>query len=320
MVRWSRSVSDAELARTLRKSAPLRRRQRLHAAALTLLPPVGALAALALARHRGVHATEVTLLVAMYGLTMAGLTVGFHRALAHRSFETHPWMRTLLACMGSLAAQGPVLYWVANHRRHHELSDRPGDLHSPIFDGERRLSKLRGLWHAHVGWNFDHDVTNVVFYARDLLRERNIVRVSQRYYLIVLLGLLAPALIGGCGGTWGGMAAGFLWGGPLRIFLIYHATASINSITHAFGRRAFKTKDESRNVWWLAIFTLGESWHNNHHAFPSSAWFGLRWFQVDLGALIIESLRRIGLARDLKAPPRGLAAAKALDDELMEDL
>jgi stearoyl-CoA desaturase (delta-9 desaturase) len=309
-------VSDADpIARTLRKSARMRTRQRLHAAALTLLPPAGALGALALARRDGVSVAEVTLLFALYGLTMAGLTVGFHRALAHRAFETKPWVRTLLAGLGSLAAQGPVLYWVANHRRHHECSDRPGDLHSPVFDGERRLSLIRGLWHAHMGWNFEHDVTNVVFYAKDLLRERALVKVSQRYYLIVLVGLLLPAAIGGLADrTWRGALGGFLWGGPLRLFLIYHATASINSITHAFGPRAFKTRDESRNVWWLAIPTLGESWHNNHHAFPSSAWFGMRWFQLDLGALCIESLKRIGLARDLKTPPAGFAAQKALDD------
>jgi stearoyl-CoA desaturase (delta-9 desaturase) len=236
---------------------------------------------------------------------MAGLTVGFHRALAHRAFEARPWVRALLAGLGSLAAQGPVLYWVANHRRHHELSDRPGDLHSPIFDGERRLSRLGGLWHAHIGWNFDHEATNVVFYARDLLRDRAIVRVSQRYYLFVVVGLLAPAAIDGvASGSFGGALAGFLWGGPLRLFLIYHATASINSITHLFGRRPYRTRDESRNVWWLAIPTLGESWHNNHHAFPSSAWFGMRWFELDLGALCIEALRRLGLATDLKGRNR----------------
>jgi stearoyl-CoA desaturase (delta-9 desaturase) len=301
-------VDDAEhpappptAARTLRRSARIRRQQRLHAAALTLLPPVGALGAWALARRHGVGVTEVAILFGMYGLTMAGLTVGFHRALAHRAFEASPRMRALLACLGSLAAQGSVLYWVANHRRHHELSDRPGDLHSPIFDGERRLSRWAGLWHAHVGWNFDHEVTNVVFYAKDLLRDRAVVRVSQRYFLIVLFGLMLPAAIGGVASwTWRGALVGFLWGGPLRIFLVYHATASINSITHSFGRRAFKTRDESRNVWWLAVPTLGESWHNNHHAFPSSAWFGMRWFELDLGALCIEALKRIGLVRAIR--------------------
>jgi stearoyl-CoA desaturase (delta-9 desaturase) len=277
----------------------------LHAAVLTVVPLAGAGAAAVMARRDGVGAVEVSLLVGMYALTMVGLSVGFHRGLAHRAFDARPWVRAVLGVLGSLAAQGPVLYWVANHRRHHELADRPGDLHSPYTDGQQPLARLRGLWHAHVGWNFDHQVTNVLFYARDLLRDPVIARVSQRYHVIVLAGLLAPAAVGAAAlGGWRGALAGLLWGGLLRIFLAYHATASINSITHWLGRRAYPTRDRSGNVWWLALPTFGESWHNNHHAFPASPWFGHRRREIDLGALCIAGLERLGLVRLRVDPAR----------------
>jgi stearoyl-CoA desaturase (delta-9 desaturase) len=292
---WRRGILPA--------SRKIRRMQRVHALLLTMAPLVGTLVAGKLALDEGVGGLDVILLVGMYTLTIAGVTVGFHRHFAHLAFKAGPGVRVALGIMGSMAAQGPLLYWVANHRRHHHYSDHPGDPHSPRFDGERELGGLSGFWHAHVEWNFAHDLTNAAVYCKDLLRDPLVARINKRYYLWVLLGLLLPALVGGAvTQSMSGAVSGFLWGGLVRLFFSYHATSGINSIAHAFGSRPFATREQSRNNLLLVLPTLGEGWHNNHHAFPTSAAFGLKPTQLDLGWLVIRALQAFSLVWDVRTP------------------
>jgi stearoyl-CoA desaturase (Delta-9 desaturase) len=245
---------------------------------------------------------DIVVLVVLYALTGLGVTVGFHRLFTHRSFKARPAVRAVLAVLGSAAIEGPVISWVADHRKHHAFADRPGDPHSPHVDhGIGWTGALRGLAHAHVGWLFVHDQRGSrARYAPDLLADP-VIRFVDRTFVVWALGGFAAAF--GLGVAIGGSVAagltGLLWGGGVRLFLLHHATYSINSICHVFGRRSFNTADESRNVFWLAPLTFGESWHNNHHAFPTSARHGLGRGQLDLAAIVIRSLELTGLAWDV---------------------
>ena len=270
--------------------------QRIHALAILVVPFVGTIAAVAIAARRGLAPFDAALLIVMYFLTVTGITVGFHRLLTHRAFQAGTATKAALTVLGSMAAQGPPIYWVSNHRLHHQYSDLPGDPHSPYFDGPKPLSGWRGLWHAHVSWTFHHDLTNPIVFAKDLLRDPLLGQLNRLYYLWVSLGLALPALAGGIyAQSWSGALTGFLWGGLIRLFLTYHATNSINSLTHAFCSRPFNTREHSRNNLWLIVPTVGEAWHNNHHAFPTSAIFGLNWRQLDLGGLVVLALERARL-------------------------
>jgi stearoyl-CoA desaturase (Delta-9 desaturase) len=247
-----------------------------------------------------------------YLLTGVGITVGFHRLLTHRSFKTSPALRGLLAALGSAAVEGPVIEWVANHRKHHQFSDAPGDPHSPHVDhaGGWR-GALGGLFHAHVGWILGGDaLADRERYAKDLLADPVVRFVDRTFLLWVALGLAFPFGLGvALTGTLVGGLTGLLWGGAVRMCCLHHSTFSINSLCHFFGRRSFDTSDESRNLVWLALPTLGEAWHNNHHAFPTSARHGLRWWQLDPSAWLIAGLERVGLVWDVIriAPERQLA-------------
>jgi len=288
---------------TVRTTPALRRRQRVHAAVTTLVPLAGALAAVALAACNGVGAIELGALGATYFLTFVGVAVGLHRLGSHRAFVAGGAVRAALYGLGAMAAQGPPSYWIVNHRRHHALSDRDGDLHSPYVDGARRLGFWRGLWHAHVGWSFEHELSNVLTFGKDLLRDRVLARVNRAYHALVVAGVVVPgAVCGAITGSWRAALLGALWGGPVRLFAAYHATAAINSLAHRFGSRPYDTRDESRNNLILVIPTLGEGWHNNHHAFPSSAFAGLAWWQLDISAWVIRALEVVGLATDVKRP------------------
>jgi stearoyl-CoA desaturase (delta-9 desaturase) len=239
----------------------------------------------------------------MYFLTFVGITVGLHRLGAHRAFHADDGVRAVLFGLGAMAGQGPLSYWIANHRRHHALSDRDGDVHSPHVAGPRRLGAVRGLWHAHVGWTFDHELTNVLTFGKDLLRDPLIARMNRAYYPLLATGVLLPAIACGLATrSLHGVLLGLLWGGAVRLFATYHATAAINSIAHRFGGRPYDTRDESRNNLWLVIPTLGDGWHNNHHASPSSAFIGHEWWQLDIGAWVIRALEVTGLAIDVKRP------------------
>jgi stearoyl-CoA desaturase (delta-9 desaturase) len=261
-----------------------------------VVPFVGVLAAVVLLWSRAVDAIDLALLVICYLVTAVGITVGFHRLLTHRAFQTHPRVERVFAVLGSLSVQGSVMDWVADHRKHHAHTDREGDPHSPhVGHG----SGVTGLWHAHVGWLLEtQGQADWKRYAPELYEDAAMRRIGRRFPLLVMVSLLVPALAGFLlhGFTLGGAARGLVWGGLVRIFLVHHVTWSVNSVCHFFGRRRFDVEDHSTNVGWLAVVSLGESWHHNHHAFPRSARHGLRWYEVDPSGWIISLMERLGLA------------------------
>jgi len=286
------------------RSRHFRRLQRRHFILFDVLPFLGTLVALALVFHRPIGWLEIGLFFGMWMLTGLGLTVGYHRLFTHRAFSTGTAVSCMLIVMGSMAGRGSMLSWVAMHRRHHELSDQEGDLHSPNLHGDSVRGRLRGFLHAHMTWMIEHDYPNVAHYVPDLMAERTLLFVNRYYHLWVLLGLLMPAAIGGlvAGSLWGAIS-GFLWGGVVRMFAVEQAMSAINSVVHSFGTRPFATRgDNSRNLGIMAWLAWGEGWHNNHHAFPYSAAFGLRWFEFDPGYLFIRLLAVLGLAWNVKVP------------------
>jgi stearoyl-CoA desaturase (Delta-9 desaturase) len=261
------------------------------------------------------HWRDVILFLALYFFTGLGITIGFHRHLTHRSFKTHGWLRGALAILGSAAIEGPVISWVADHRKHHAYSDETGDPHSPHVDhGGGIAGALRGLFHAHMGWLFIHSERgNKERYTPDLLKDPVVCFVDRTFLLWAVLGLAIPMALGWLiGGTLFAAATGLLWGGFVRVFVIHHVTYSVNSLCHVFGRRDFRTGDESRNLALIALPTLGEAWHNNHHAFPTSAVHGLGRWQLDPSALVIGALERLGLIWDVVRVSPERAAAKAV--------
>ena len=294
--------------------------QKIHAIWITnLIPLLGFLAALGYAFTVGIGWLEVGLFFSMYLITVIGLEVGFHRYFTHRSFETHRIIKAYFAISGSMCAQGPLIYWVANHRRHHRFSDKEGDPHSPYINrkGESIKNFISGLWHAHISWQMDHDTPSTVQLAKDLLKDRQTFFFNKTYFLWVALGILIPALAGGLiTMSWEGWVAGILWGGLARIFILNQFTFSINSICHMFGRQPFKTREESRNNFWLAIPSFGQAWHNNHHAFPYAAQLDFEWWQIDLGGRVVALLKWLGLASQVKKPTRDHIQSKIRSQDL----
>jgi stearoyl-CoA desaturase (Delta-9 desaturase) len=277
-----------------------------------VVPFVGILAAIVLLWNRAVDATDLAILAVSYLMTAIGITVGFHRLLTHRAFQTYPWLERVFAVLGSLAVQGSVLDWVADHRKHHAHTDREGDPHSPhVGHG----SGLSGLWYAHVGWLWHtQGQADWKRYASELYEDPKMRRIGRRFPVLVLVSLLVPTLAGFVlhGFTAQGALRGYVWGGLVRVFFVHHVTWSVNSICHFFGRRRFAIEDRSTNVGWLAVLSLGESWHHNHHAFPRSAYHGLRPWEIDLSGLIISGLQRAGLAWDVVRIPTERQRAKTL--------
>jgi stearoyl-CoA desaturase (delta-9 desaturase) len=262
------------------------------------LPVIAFVVAIVLLWHEAVGWLDLIVMAVLYVLTGLGITVGYHRLLTHRAFQTSKPIQYAFAILGSMSVQGPVLHWVADHRKHHAHTDEDGDPHSPHLAGRGIAGAVKGLWHAHVGWLFSlKDRAEPERYARDWLEERAMRAIDKLFFLWLALGIAIPFAIGFAvrGDVVGGLQCA-LWGGLVRIFVLHHVTFSINSVCHFFGRRAFATEDESRNVFWLAPLSFGESWHNNHHAFPRSAFHGLRWTQVDPGAWVIRALEKLGLA------------------------
>jgi stearoyl-CoA desaturase (Delta-9 desaturase) len=246
---------------------------------------------------------DVVIAVFMYALTGHGVTVGFHRYFTHKSFKPARALKIVLAIAGSMAIQGPVVRWVADHRKHHKFSDRDGDPHSPWRYGQNTAALVKGLFYAHMGWLFDTEQTSQRQYAPDLLKDRDIVRISRSFPWLVLASMLMPPLIGGLWSmSWQGAATAFFWGSLVRVSLLHHVTFSINSICHAVGSRPFKSKDKSGNVWWLAIPSMGESWHNLHHSDPTCARHGVLRGQIDTSARIIWLFEKLGWVKAVRWP------------------
>jgi stearoyl-CoA desaturase (Delta-9 desaturase) len=270
-----------------------------------VLPFLGLGAAIFFFWGWGFHWVDLGLLLGMYALTALGITVGFHRLFTHRSFETYPFIQFIFGVLGSMALQGPLLKWVAFHRRHHEHSDETGDPHSPHLQGGGVGALLRGVWHAHLGWIFRPDPPDLDHYVKDLHRSVLLRVVSALFLVWVALGLLLPAVLGGIISlSWMGVWTGLLWGGLVRVFFVHHVTWSVNSVCHLWGMRPYRTDDQSRNNFLFGILALGEGWHNSHHAFPTSARHGLRWWQPDVSYGVIRALALLHLAWNVKVPSK----------------
>ena len=247
---------------------------------VVVVPFLATALAIGLLWQQAVGWSDLALLAAMYTLVALGVTVGYHRMLTHRSFRPHPLVKCVLLILGSMSFEGPALMWAATHIKHHAQADRPGDPHSPV----------EGFFHAHLGWIFS-ELVNPERYCRHLLQDKQVVFISRTFVLWSVLSLLIPFMLGG----W----TGLLWGGLVRVFLTHHVTWSVNSICHTFGKRPFQTNDGSRNEWVVGLLAFGEGWHINHHAFPRSAFHGLRWWQFDLSGYFIWTLEHLGLVHDV---------------------
>ncbi len=261
---------------------------------VVIVPLLATALALGLLWERAVRWSDLVLLATMYSLVALGVTVGFHRMLTHRSFRPHPAVKFVLLVLGSMSWEGPALEWAATHIKHHADADREGDPHSP----------LEGFFHAHIGWLFNVHTADPNVYCRNLVKDPMVTFISRTFLLWAVLSLLIPFALGG----W----TGLLWGGLVRIFLTHHVTWSVNSVCHTFGKREYETNDQSRNEWIVGLLAFGEGWHNNHHAFPRSAFHGLHWWQFDLSGYLIWTFERLGLARDIYRISPALRARSAI--------
>jgi len=271
--------------------------------AFMIIPVVALVAAVTLTWGWGITLLDVVIATIAYFGTGLGVTVGFHRHFTHKSFKATRPLKVALAVTGSLAFQGSIVSWVADHRRHHAFSDKEGDPHSPWLFGTGPLAIARGFWHAHMGWLFDRDKTNARRFAPDLLADRDVAAVDRQFVLLTVVSLGVPALLGGLlSWSWWGALTAFLWGGLVRVGLLHHVTWSINSICHMAGRRPFGTRDRSANVWWLAVLSFGESWHNLHHADPTCARHGVKRGQIDMSARLIWLFEKFGWVHSVRWP------------------
>ena len=280
------------------------------------VPPIGLIAAIVLLWNRAVGPLELALMVSLYVVTCLGVTLGYHRMFTHRAFESSRVFRAIIAVLGSMAVEGSVITWVADHRKHHTFTDQEGDPHSPHLAGPGFWGAVKGLWHAHLGWLFETVGTaERERFAPDLLKDRVLQVVDKLFFLWVGLTFAIPFALGWLiGGGIGAALTALLWGGLVRVFLLHHITWSINSVCHFFGRKRFNVDDESRNVFWLAPFSMGESWHHNLHAFPTSAFHGLsRWERVaDPTGLLIALLEKLGIVWNVVRVSPERQQAKAL--------
>jgi stearoyl-CoA desaturase (delta-9 desaturase) len=266
-----------------------------------VLPFAAVITAVVLLWNRLVGPSDLVILLVFYLLTGIGITVGFHRLFTHRAFQTYRPIQYAFAVLGTMALQGSVITWVADHRKHHAHTDEEGDPHSPHLAGDGVKGAIKGLYYAHMGWLFQEvGEADKQKYAPDLVEDPAMAQINRFYLAWIATSMALPGLAGYLiTGTFFGAFTGFLWGGLVRIFLLHHVTWSINSVCHFFGRRRFETDDYSTNVYWLSLLSFGESWHHNHHAFPRSAFHGLRGWELDPGGWIIRALERTGLAWDV---------------------
>ena len=265
------------------------------------LPTVGTVGAVAYAVYDGLWLSDVVLFAVMYVITALGIEAGMHRYFTHRSFEASEPVKVLLGVAGSMAAQGPIVFWVANHRLHHAFADTDRDPHSPRPQGPGAVGRAKGLWHGHAGWLFRVKKTDWSRHTRDWLADRRIMKINAWYFPTVLLGIVAPAVVGGLvTQSVHGFVGGMLWGGFARIFALDQATWAVNSLGHTIGNREFPLRDGSRNIGALAPPTMGGSWHNNHHARPGLAQTRRHWWQLDMAGEFIRILDLVGLARNVR--------------------
>jgi stearoyl-CoA desaturase (Delta-9 desaturase) len=290
---------------------PKRRGENVMLTLFIAVPFLALLAAVPVAWGRGLGWRDLALAFVFYAVSGHGITVGFHRYFTHGSFKANRPLKIALAVAGSLAIEGPVVRWVADHRRHHAFSDREGDPHSPWRYGETVPALAKGLLYAHIGWLYDGEQTNPHRYAPDLVKDRDVVRVSRLFPLWVAVSMLLPAVLGGLlSWSWQGAVTAFFWASLVRVALLHHVTWSINSICHALGERPFRSRDRSGNVWWLALLSMGESWHNLHHADPTCARHGVLRGQIDSSARVIWVFERLGWATDVRWPRAERLAAR----------
>ncbi|MDG2132823.1 MAG: acyl-CoA desaturase [Phycisphaerales bacterium] len=283
-----------------------------------LLPMVGLVAGIVYFWGNGVSWPQLALMTVMYIITGMGITVGYHRLFTHKSFSAGPVVTMIIGIIGSMAAEGSLLRWCAAHRRHHQFSDHEGDPHSPhLHDhGHGLRGIISGFWHAHMGWIFDPPGESLDRYVPDLVRDRRIRAISEWFPAWVALGFVIPALLGGLlnlaigAPFWTGVFLGFIWGGLVRVMVVHHITWSVNSVCHIWGSQPYRSGDESRNNVVVGVLALGEGWHNNHHAFPTSARHGLEWWQFDSSWLAIRGLQAVGLVRNVRVPTAERKAAK----------
>ena len=269
------------------------------------VPAIGFAIAMYLMFTGRATALDYTLFAVFYVIQMFGVSIGFHRYLAHKSFKTSRFFEGVLMITGSMALEGPVLFWVATHRRHHRFSDEAGDPHSPNLSGAGLRGKLKGLWYAHIPWMFSDEESRTTVFAPDVVRDRRLYYYNRTYPIWALASLLLPAVLGfAIGGTLAAAFSGFIFGGLARVFLANQAAWCVGSISHMVGSRPFVTKDDSANNWPVAIFTFGEGLQNNHHAFPGAYRHAMRWWEPDLSGWVIAALAKAGVVWDLKMPDR----------------
>ncbi|MCP3798745.1 acyl-CoA desaturase [Allokutzneria sp. A3M-2-11 16] len=282
--------------------------------AFVIIPTLALIAAVPFVWGWGLGWVDVALALVFYYIGGLGVTVGYHRYFTHGSFKAKRWVRVMLAIAGSSAVQGPILHWVADHRRHHAFSDKEGDPHSPWLYGTSPWALTKGFWHAHMGWMLRRDVTNAERFAPDLLADKDIRRVDKLFVVWVVLSLGLPALLGGLitWSLWGAVTA-FFWAGVVRIAVLHHVTWSVNSVCHMIGERPFKSKDKAANFWPLAILSFGESWHNLHHADPTSARHGVKRGQIDTSARVIWIFEKFGWVWNVRWPTEARLARITVD-------
>jgi stearoyl-CoA desaturase (Delta-9 desaturase) len=282
---------------------------------VVLIPFAAIVFALPYGRTVGITWEVAVASMAMYAICMLGITAGFHRLFAHRAYRASRGLKIGLAIAGSLAIQGPVFHWTADHRRHHTFSDVHGDPHSPWRYGTGFWALLRGMFHAHIGWLFEFEETSQVRFIPDLLKDRDLVVINRMFGTLAAVGVVLPCLLAlGLGDSLIGALKVLLWVGLVRVFMVHHVTWSVNSVCHVFGQRPFRSRDYSGNVWPLAILSMGEAWHNGHHAMPYSARHGLLRGQIDVSALLIRGFERAGWASGVRWPsPADVLAARRLN-------
>lgn len=304
-------IMNNKKSKLIFRNKQIKNSQRIYALAVVIIPFIGVVFSIPMICRLGVSAVDIGIFIFMLILSMIGIEVGFHRYFSHCAFRTKTFIEVVLAILGCMTGEGPPIYWVANHRRHHQYSDQSGDPHSPNLRGNKIHNRLYGLWHAHLGWILDLELTNTVLYAKDLLRNPILCQINKYYFLWLSIGIFIPAVLGGVlTKTWTGFLSGFLWGGVIRLFVAQQITYCVNSFCHILGNRPFKTNDHSMNIGWLAPITFGGSWHNNHHAFQNTAINQFEWWQIDFGGWFILILERLGLAWDIKIPTKEMIETK----------